>query len=174
MLGWPNHKDRFKPFVQKLRDIEALKVNAVVAVDHGLPKKHGSKRIDIWWRGQQNGSLMLILAYLLSNNLEWARHEVRVLRALSETDPELISIAQQEIEFLLEEARIDGSAYVVKQSDSFQDVLHEYSHDAAVVFLGFRPPEEVLESLHSDYTRFFNRLPTTLLVCSAGDADLLS
>ena len=37
-------------------------------------------RIDLWWRGDANGSLMVILAYLLTLNWEWGRRQLRVLR----------------------------------------------------------------------------------------------
>jgi len=29
---------------------------------------HTSKRIDIWWRGKKNGDLMVLFAYLMTEN----------------------------------------------------------------------------------------------------------
>ena len=77
---------------------------------------------------------------------------------------------------MLEEARIDGHAHVVYHPNDFHQALITHSHDATVVFLGFRLPEVTQD--HAEYFSRFDHLldglPTTLLVSSVGDADLMS
>ena len=38
--------------------------------------------IDVWWRGRQNGELMLLLAHLLTKNNEWRPRPIRLLRVI--------------------------------------------------------------------------------------------
>jgi hypothetical protein len=120
---------------------------------------------------------MLILAYLLCHNLEWANHQVRVLRALKLPEGEDFQAqareAEAEIRHLLNEARIKGEAKVVEQREDYPQVLRQHSRDASVIFLGLTPPgEESPEAYYARYDELLARLPTTLLVYSAGDADL--
>jgi len=183
MFGWPSSGEgSAERFSHLLQTVDDLKISAVVTVDHGLPpisKKEKTRRVDVWWRGHRNGSLMLILTYLLCHNLEWANHQVRVLRALKVPEGEafepLAQEAEAEIRLLLEGARIKGEAKVVEQTESYPQVLRKHSRDASVIFLGLAPPgEEDPEVYYNRYDELLARLPTTLLVYSAGDADLTS
>lgn len=183
MFGWPSSgggsAERFCHLLQTVVD---LKLSAVVTVDRGLPplaNKDKARRIDIWWRGHRNGSLMLILTYLLCHNLEWAHHKVRVLRALKVPEgasfEPLAGEAEAEIIDLLEGARIKGEAKIVEQTEDYPQVLRKHSRDAAVIFLGLTPPStEDPEFYYGRYDELLARLPTTLLVYSAGHADLTS
>ena len=38
--------------------------------------------LDVWWRGRDNGPLMLMMAHLLTKNPEWRRHKIRLLRCV--------------------------------------------------------------------------------------------
>ena len=164
-------------------------MSAVVISDRGLPVNHvrpRPRRVDIWWRGQQNGSLMLILAYLLCHNIEWGNHSVRVLRSLSAPPEEggeeadvafaaRAAEAEEEMRALLDEARIRGEAVVVPQRGSFAETLRAHSADATVVFIGLSPHGALgAEEFHERYAQLLADLPTTLLVYSAGHADLTS
>ena len=83
--------------------------------------------------------------------------------------------AETEIRALLEGARIKGEAKVVEQREDYPQVLRKHSSDASVIFLGLTPPgDEDHEAYHRRYDELLARLPTTLLVYSAGDADLTS
>jgi len=81
--------------------------------------------------------------------------------------------AHQEMDALTEAGRIQARSHVVVHT-SCRDVLHENSHDATVVLLGFHPPEPGADAkhFHDNFERLLEGLPTTLLVCSSGDADL--
>lgn len=177
MLGWSSSGERARPFFHLVDVARQLSISSVILYDQGLPKHNPSKvrRVDIWWRGRENGSLMLILAYLLCHNLEWSRHHVRLLRALKPNEE--AEAAKKELEAILYESRIRGEACVVEASPLFRDTLAKHSHDATVVFLGLR--RDLIsegvdpEALHHQLTELLVELPTTLLVSSAGEADLL-
>ena len=141
-------------FFQLIKVARALSVSSVVLIDRGLPSvdAYEEKRVDIWWRGQENGSLMLILAYLLCHNLEWSKHRVRVLRAVRPNEDQ--QEARAELESILYESRIRGEAKVVTIESDFKSTLTRESRDATVVFLGFNvsgASSPNVESLHAHF-----------------------
>lgn len=177
LFGWPSSSERAGWFGQHLRLANALDMSQVILFDRGLPAvgKDSKPRIDVWWRGLENGSLMVLLAHLLTNNWEWRQATIRLLH-LTHPD-ENINALRGEIEALMEAARLDGEIVIIPAGDgSFVESIHESSHDADVVFLGFRPPEDddAAQLFHVFYSEVTEGLPTTLLINSSGDVDLLS
>lgn len=171
MVGWPEKPRDPVVFAQHLRLAMELEMSQVIVVDHGLPEGQ-PKRIDVWWRGRRNGSLMVILAYLMTRNWTWSRARIRLLKMLDEGETR--EHAQEQLASLLEAARLDAD-YLVLDAGNFEDSLKEHSHDADTVLLGFTPPaDEHAADFHSTYSRLVKTLPTTLIVCSSGQADLLS
>ena len=175
MLGWPSSPERSIPTFNLIKVARQLQVSSVILIDRGLPSVDTSemKRIDVWWRGRENGSLMLILTYLLCHNIEWSKHHVRVLRAISENEDRYS--AEQDLTTILYESRIKGEVKVVRISGDFKSTLKKESGDASVVFLGFRVDQrtEQAQALHKHFSELLSGLPTTLLVHSSGEADLL-
>ncbi len=173
MFGWPS-AERAEVFARHMRLCEELGKSQVIVVDRGVPTREAPpERIDVWWRGRENGSLMVILAYLLTRNWVWARAQLRIVRVLNDGESE--EHASGEIVELLEEARIEAEHIILPAERDFTQLLHEESADADAVFLGFRPPAEgSAERFHETYERFLDGLPTTLIVHSSGDASLES
>lgn len=168
--GWPGRPRDYEDFARQLRTTHDLGMSQVILVDHGLPDD--PERIDIWWRGQRNGSLMVILAYLLTHNWEWTQTRIRLIKMLDEG--ETAAEAEAQLEELLDAARLDAD-FLVLDSGNFAQQLEATSGDADLVMLGFKPPAgDRAEGFHTAYSEFVEGLPTTLLVCSTGDADLLS
>jgi hypothetical protein len=172
MVGWSSDRSRAVPMVQHLRLAAELDMSQVILVDRGLPDTDAKMRIDVWWRGDQNGSLMMILAYLLTLNLEWSQVTLRILRLIADESER--DEARGEILELIEAARVEADIRVVL-GDSITEVVHAESHDASVVILGFNiVPDSEAQAFHDRYTELCEGLPTTLLVCSSGDADLMA
>mgnify|MGYP000138557248 CR=1 FL=1 len=170
VAGWPSDPEEPEEYARQLRVTHELGLSQVLCVDNGLPDD--PDRIDIWWRGHENGSLMAILGYLLQNNWEWSRANIRLLKML---DPgEELGDAEARLAELIDAARLDAD-YTILEEGHFPTALHKHSSDADVVMLGFRPPSEgFAERFHQAYSEFVEDMPTTLIVCSTGDADLLS
>ncbi|MFW5893590.1 MAG: amino acid permease, partial [Verrucomicrobiota bacterium] len=94
MFGWADEPERVIPFARHLHAAASLGRSIVVIRDHGLPACAGnSRRIDVWWRGHSNGSLMLILAYLISLNREWRGCTIRLLRLIRNKEEREAAVA---------------------------------------------------------------------------------
>jgi amino acid transporter len=168
--GWPKRPSDYMGFARQLRTTHELGMSQVILSDRGLPEQ--PERIDIWWRGRRNGSLMAILAYLLSHNWKWSRASIRLIKML---DPgESSEQAEAQLEELIDAARLDAD-FLVLPEGRFAEQLESNSSDADLVMLGFRPPsDDNAQAFHEAYSEFVDGLSTTLIVCSTGDADLLS
>jgi hypothetical protein len=76
---------------------------------------------------------------------------------------------------LVDAARVDAEVTVLVSTDPLPEVLERHSKDASVVLLGFKVPEQgEAERFQGYFEEILSGLPTTLLVCSAGEVDLLS
>lgn len=168
--GWPSKPRDYQKFARQLRVVHSLGLSQVIVVDHGLPVE--PRRIDIWWRGRRNGSLMVILAYLLTNTWMWSTARVRLIKMIDENEsPDDV---ESQLTDLLHTARVDAEPFVLPRGD-FRKALDETSSDADLVILGFNPPsDEIAERMHTTYSSMVEDLPTTLFVCSTGSADLTS
>lgn len=173
MMGWSDDPARCDSFVEILNSVKLLNKSLILVRDGGLHNVQGKRKIDVWWRGKENGSLMMLLTYLLTLNQEWSDASVRLLRLIQEEAGR--KPATEALEQLLEAARVGGEAEVIVSQDGFAEVLHRYSRNASVVLLGFNVPEI---GSSSEFQRRFDAmlegLPTTLLVCSSGEADVLA
>lgn len=173
MIGWPSDPERAESFVHHLNASKILDMSLIVVEDKGLPKEKGTRRIDVWWRGRENGSLMLLLAHLLTLNWDWSEAEIRLLRLIDdEAGREPSTKALQE---LVEEARVRAEVQILVSDSPFSEILVRHSADASVVFMGFNVPEEESAlAFQSYFEDMMSKLPTTILVSSTGEADLFA
>jgi len=173
LMGWSSDKERFGSFVHHLNSVMLLGMSVVIIKDNGLPGNRMNRRIDIWWRGRENGSLMVIIAHLLSLNWEWSGVNIRILRLIR--DEEGRKPATQALRDLVDAARVKAEVTVLVSDAPFPEVLSRHSEDATVVLMGFNVPEEdEAKAFRDRFEELLSGLPTTLLVCSSGEADLLA
>ena len=175
MIGWPADPKRAESFGATLRTIAGLN-RSILAVrfkdepeDPWMPPPG---TIDVWWRGHQNGSLMLLLAHLLTKNTEWRNRPIRLMRIIENEAGQ--EEAQLHLRNLADEARIDATPRAIVSCDPIQ-TIHQTSRRAALVLMGFEAPAE------GDEQAFFERmerwagdLPRVVLVDSIGEMSLES
>ncbi len=176
MTGWPSASERVKAFFGHLRTVEQLHMSGLVMIDSaaGLRRAAGSsgRTIDVWWRGRRNGQLMLILAYLLQCNSGWRDCRLRLLRI---SDASSVETGRRELLHLAEEARIAVDPVVIVSDEPFAKVFRRESASAAVIFLGFIPPEpETSAEVYSASCALTAGMPVTFLTFSAGDSSISS
>ena len=72
MFGWSRRKERLESQLRIMRAMAYARKNTIITRLNWAHEPGREKRIDIWWGGlQNNGDLMLLLAYLLRLNPEW-------------------------------------------------------------------------------------------------------
>jgi solute carrier family 12 (sodium/potassium/chloride transporter), member 2 len=127
------------------------------------------KRIDVWWGGlQANGGLMMLLAYLLSRNVEWREAVVHV--KLVVPTAEAAASAQANLESIISGLRIGATPLVlVANGREFPQILRESSSDADLIFLGMAQPDEHFVTYYQRMHALVLGLPSTVLVLAGQD-----
>ncbi|TWT41415.1 amino acid permease [Botrimarina hoheduenensis] len=182
LFGWPKSESASLAFGASLRLLSRLRRSVICArltADNAPPEPGMSEQqthdalwdapvgtIDVWWRGMQNGELMMLLAHLLQRNPEWRRNQIRVLRVVP--NAEAISDVLDHINELAAASRIRVEPVVVVSNDAMR-TIRETSAAAAIALLGFEAPVE------GDEAAFYLRmehlaggLPRVLFIASAG------
>ncbi|MDR3011860.1 MAG: amino acid permease [Chitinispirillales bacterium] len=176
MFGWSSDPDRAGAFMDCIQTAASLNMSIALIYGKTLPapkERSKSRVIDIWWRGMHNGSLMVILAYLLSLNSDWTGAKIRILRMAY--TPEEVKEAKEELEKMIIAARMDATIEVVLSDDTFPNMLRKHSGESTVVFLGFSADANADPiQFQENYTKMLDGMPTTIMIQSTGEADLLS
>jgi hypothetical protein len=173
MFGWPNSADNLSALIEHLRQADINRAGQLLVCDRGLPKNKSLKRrIDVWWRGRKNGSLMLLLAHLLKNNWEWNASQIRVIRVVENEAG--VQPAMEALQELLDDARVQGDALAITSQQAIAQTIKDNSHDADLVFLGFEIPEPDAEKQWFNiYMQILDGLPTTVLAHCSSENSLL-
>ncbi len=173
LIGWSSDESRVEQFGVTLRTISGLKRSIVIMRSQsGTPDPWiaAPGTIDVWWRGKANGHLMLLLAYLLSQADPWRGRTVRLLRVISSEGGR--EEATRHLAQLISDARIKAEPVVIVDADA-RRAIRRASRKAAVVFLGFQPPEAGAEKAFIQ--GMSGTMPedrTVLVVWSAGGMQL--
>jgi amino acid transporter len=171
LFGWSEDSSRAPAYYQHFRTALAIGMGLVIVHDRGLPDLLSTPRIDVWWRGEENGHLMILLTDLLVRNWEWRGAEVRILRVVREEWE--VAAAEASLQSLIEESRIVARARAIVSIDPFPEVFARESHDATCTFLGMHLPTPGEEAeFHAQFTRLLKQMPTTILVKSVGKEDI--
>ncbi len=170
LSGWPVNQDRIEAFFRHLLTIRLLRMNSLLLMNPAHADEEPEGTIDIWWRGRRNGSLMLILAHLLTCNRAWHKTPLRLLRIASAGQH---AEAEKELLQLAEDSRIEAERVILPDEGDFVSVFRRESAEAAVIFLGFNPPkDEDFQSFYEKTSHLLDGMPTTFLISSAGDTDI--
>jgi amino acid transporter len=151
MFGWSRRRERLESQLRIMRAMSYARKNTIIARLNWAHEPGSDKRIDIWWGGlQNNGDLMLLLAYLLRLNPGWRGARICV-RSIAR-DEEERRLQLEGLTDLLPETRIGAeSEVIIKPVDrSIMEILHQTSADADVVFLGLQEPEPGDEAAYAD------------------------
>ncbi len=170
MFGWSSKPARIAGMLRIMRRLALLEKSTLICrvVPRGWSVRR--RRIDVWWGGlENNGDLMLLLAYLLSMNPGWQHSEILVHSLAN--DPEMQASTRAALQRMLAKSRIPARTEVtLKPADRpVTDVIHQVSAAADVVFLGLaEPPAGEEEAYVERLAELVDGLPTTLLVRHAG------
>ena len=168
LLGWPDEPQRLIYFLRNIRKFQRLHQSFVLARIQELPSGSEGQHltIHVWWGGlQQNGDLMLLLAYLLTRNPEWRGSRIRILSLAS--NPLAKEQTERVLRQLIPEIRIEADIDVkIKEAGvSVREAIHTESAGADVVILGLATPAAGEEERYAQrLTELADGLPTCFFV----------
>jgi len=122
------------------------------------------RRIDVWWGGlQENGGLMLTLAYLLRTSVAWRQAEVRL--KLVVPHPSAAEAARENLETMASRLRVGARPEVlVADERPFSETLRTSSAGADLVFLGIARPGAGFRRSYATLHEWTEGMPTTAFV----------
>ncbi len=175
LLGWSTSAERAGSFAATLRTIVSLG-RSIIAVRFDTetddPWAAPAGTLDVWWRGQKNGELLLLLAHLLTKNDPWQERTIRLLRVI-ENEAGRTEVLDH-LSTLIDNARIRAIPKVVVSGD-VRDAIQQTSQYAAVVFMGFEAPEDGEEDAFFQRMEYWaGALPRVVFVDSIGGMSLES
>ncbi|MEC4807341.1 MAG: Na-K-Cl cotransporter [Jaaginema sp. PMC 1080.18] len=171
LLGDSESPERRSRYCEMIGTLHRAKRSIVILHDNQDLGFGDRQRIDVWWGGRHaNGSLMLLLAYLLRTQIGW--REATIYIKLVVPDQAAAQAAQINLEDLIRELRMQAVPKVlIADGRSFDEILHSSSQQADLILLGMAVPQEGM-----NYTQYYERLqekavqiPTTLFVLAAPD-----
>ena len=122
------------------------------------------RRIDVWWGGlQENGGLMVTLAYLLRTSVSWRQAEVRF--KLVVPHPSAAEAARKNLETMAGRLRVEARAEVLVAGERpFSETLRDSSAGADLVFLGIARPGAGFRRSYATLHEWTEGMPTTVFV----------
>jgi amino acid transporter len=126
--------------------------------------------VDVWWRDNRTGRLMLVLAYLLTRNDTWRDATIRLIVV---AEPDAADSRRAHLEKMLRDVRIHADVHIVPSVADKIEQIAGASADALIVFLplSFRD-EWFADWLDNDLSKLLPKLPLTVLTMAAEDVDL--
>ena len=167
VMGDSEQPERRASFCDAIAEIHASKRNLVIFHENQQQGFGFRRNIDVWWGGMQsNGSLMLLLAYLLRTDINW--RNAKIYMKLVVPDLDAAAAAQDNLEDLSKNLRIDVvPKVIVAEGRSFDEILEQSSRNADLVFLGMAAPSENFVEYYEKLQARVNNLPSTIFVLAA-------
>jgi hypothetical protein len=157
-----------------MENLAAFNLNLVVLKPGDISPNKKRRTIDLWWRGENNGSLMALFAYLVKQDKLWTSARLRVLRIVQTASEE--REAKRHLGALVDQIRIGATVKVIRSDDPPPEIIKTHSApEADLVFLGMAAAsgDEVKRFLRQ-IDPLLQGLPTTVLVWSNGEADVFA
>ena len=164
---------------------KSLSLHRNILILKNAKKLKNYNRIDIWWRGERNGNLMVLLAFIMKGSLDIEEQksiQIRIIRKLDKKDN--AEFAENEMQNLLEKSRLSGEVVILPYSkEPFIETLNSISIDTDLIMMGlpgnYTEEEGILKSFKFNEMFFdshiekYEDLPAILFVKSAHVMDLL-
>ena len=169
VMGDSEQPERREGFCNAIAEIHESKRNVVVFHENQQQGFGFRRKIDVWWGGMQsNGSLMLLLAYLLRTDINW--RNARIYLKLVVPDKAAAAAARDNLDDFSRSLRIDVIPQVIVADDRpFDEILQQSSGNSDLVFLGMAAPSEGFVDYYEKLQDRVANLPSTIFVLAAPD-----
>ncbi|MBE0615783.1 MAG: amino acid permease [Burkholderiales bacterium] len=125
--------------------------------------------IDVWWRPNPTGELMLLLAHLVTRSHDWEGAQIRLLAAPEEGENK--ESASAALKATLKEFRIEARFEVIDHLDA--EAIAAHSRDSSLVFLPFGiHGGRFYGPAGGDLRSLLQALPLVAMTMAAQDVDL--
>ena len=167
VLGDSEEPSRREQYCHMIASIHNSKRNIVIFRENTENSFGLRRRIDVWWGGiNDNGSLMLLLAYLLRTDINWRNAQIYL--KLVVPNHAAAAAAQNNLDNFVKSLRIDVLSEVIEAGGrSFTDILHQSSHNADLIFLGMAKPGDNYTHYYETLQARVANLPSTIFVLAA-------
>lgn len=168
LLGDSESVDHRENYCQMISQIHQSNRNVMIFRENHEKGFGRRRRIDIWWGGsmQANAGLMLLLAYLIRNDVRW--REANIYLKLMVKHQNAVLPARDNLNRLLSQLRITAVPQViVADGRSFDRVLQDTSRNADLIFLGMANPDENFIEHYESLQKKVAELPSTIFVLAA-------
>jgi len=169
ILGDSENEEIRDKYCEMIAHFHNQKRNTVIIHDNDENVFRNKKKIDLWWGGLKgNGGLMMILAYLLQSSRNWWDAEVTIKMMVP--DERAAEDARENLQRITQKLRTGASTeIIVSNGRSFNEVLHESSKDADIIFMGMATPDENFSEYYQTVQERLEGLPTTVMVLAGED-----
>lgn len=169
VMGDSEQPDRREGFCNAIAEIHASKRNLVIFHENQQQGFGFRRKIDVWWGGMQsNGSLMLLLAYLLRTDINW--RNARIYLKLVVPNQAAAAAAKDNLHNFSKSLRIDVIPKVIVADDRpFDEILQQSSGNSDLVFLGMAAPSVGFTDYYEKLQGKVASLPSTIFVLAAPD-----
>jgi amino acid transporter len=171
MFGWSQKKERLESQLRIMRTVSKLGKCAIISRINWKHEPGQQKSIHLWWGGlQNNGDLMLLLAYLFSLNPQWKGSKI-VVNSIVKNEKERKKL-EENLSTLITEARIYAEPRIIVKAEgqTIRDIIHQTSREADIAFFGLNVPKPGTESDYADkLIALANGLGTVIFVRNAGE-----
>ena len=169
VMGDSEEPERRAAFCNAIAEIHHSQRNIVIFHENQQQKFGFRRSIDVWWGGMQsNGSLMLLLAYLLRTDINW--RNAKIYLKLVVPDQEAAAAASENMSNLSQNLRIDVvPKVIVAEGRSFDEILYSSSRNSDLIFLGMARPSQNFAQYYEKLQDRVSDLPSTVFVLAAPD-----
>lgn len=173
LFGLNEDRTKRNEFIQNIRVVNTLGKSIALLKyekekDDPLEVPKGT--IDVWWLGEKNGNLMVLLAHLLRSNTTWKTKKIRLLRMIENENAREEAILH--LNQLVISARIDAECSIFTHNN-FKSMVHSISYQCAFLILGMPDPEkDYFPTALENVQAMANPFPRVLFVHSNGDMTL--
>jgi amino acid transporter len=171
LFGWSKEPQRLESHLRIARGLSRAGKSILMVRLNWRYEPGQSKRIDLWWGGlQNNGDMMLLLAYLLSLNPEWSGTRL-LIRSIARS-PDERRIQEEGLADLATHVRIpvETEVLTLPEGVTMAELIHDKSRTAEMVFFGLADPPAGSEGAYAaNMRKLAEGLGTTVFVRNAGE-----